>query len=207
MKFDTTVAPAKNAYDTLREISRESRKGRTAALKAEAATLNTATEEARLAFLQKLRDTEARTEIDKLELAKLKDRYEEAQEITFPEVKDATRANTVLAEEKQFLVKYIDMLGKDSRELKLAAAKTKLMRPELPSSPPPRAICTGSVAESSRTRSLSKPPPARNTPSPGRCRSRLSAPCSACSPASCWPLRSRSRLASSADSRPLSWPP
>ncbi|MBG7608520.1 MAG: ABC transporter permease subunit [Verrucomicrobia bacterium] len=126
VKFDTTVAPAKNAYDTLREISRESRKGRTAALKAEAATLNTATEEARLAFLQKLRDTQARTEIDKLELAKLKDRYEEAQEITFPEVKDATRANTVLAEEKQFLVKYIDMLGKDSRELKLAAAKTKL---------------------------------------------------------------------------------
>jgi nitrate/nitrite transport system permease protein len=125
-KFDAAVAPSKNAYDKLRETSREARKAQAAALKAEAAALINTPEDARLAFLQKLRDSEAAEEAEKLELDKLKAQYEEAQDVTFPEVKDATRANTILAEEKQFLAKYIDMLGANSRELKLAEAENKL---------------------------------------------------------------------------------
>lgn len=125
-KYEATVAPTKNAYDTLREKSRETRKTRAAELKAEASTLNTASEEIRLGFLEKLRAADASEAAEKLELDKLKAAYTEAQEITFPEVKDATRANTVLAEENQFLAKYISMLGEDSRELKLAAAEKKL---------------------------------------------------------------------------------
>lgn len=125
-KFAAAIAPTKTAYDTLRESSRENRRIRNAALKAEAATLNTADESQRLAFLRKLRAAEAAEASEKLNLDKLKADYADAQAVTFPEVRQATRANTILAEEKQYLTKYIEMLGADSRELKLTTAEKNL---------------------------------------------------------------------------------
>jgi len=125
-KFDAVVAPAKRAYEAKREEYREHRIESAAALKEEAASLMDASPARREAFLGKVRATNRISEAIKEELDQLKAEYEEAKEITFPEVKDAVKAATLLGEEKQFLVKYISMLGDNSREVKLEEAKSAL---------------------------------------------------------------------------------
>ena len=124
-KFEALVAPSKKAYDDAREASKTARRARTDALKAEAAALTDATPEQRETFLNHLRDAEAATEAEKQNLDELKVAYTDAQAVTFPQTKDARRAVTVLAEERQFLVKYIDMLGDNSREAKVSDSKAK----------------------------------------------------------------------------------
>jgi nitrate/nitrite transport system permease protein len=124
-KFEAKVAPSKKAYDTAREASREARKERTDALKAEAAKLTDAGPEARKVFLSHLREAETADAADKKKLDALKAAYAEAQEITFPQVKEARRAATLIAEERQFLVKYLDMAGDNSREAKVKDAEEK----------------------------------------------------------------------------------
>ncbi len=125
-RFDAAVAPTKNAYDAKRDEYRDFRKNSATALKAEAATLATAPAEVRMAFLAKLRENERTEAALKAEVDALKTKYTAAQELTFPQVKSALRASTLLGEEKQFLTKYIDMLGDNSREVKFHAAKDKL---------------------------------------------------------------------------------
>ncbi|GAA5484074.1 ABC transporter permease [Haloferula sargassicola] len=127
-RFDLSVAPSKDAYDAKRAEYRDFRKQSAATLKAEAATLATAPAEARMAFLEKLRANEKAEAALKAEVDALKTKYTEAQELTFPKVKSALRAATLLGEEKQFLTKYIDMLGENSREVKLHAAEEKLAK-------------------------------------------------------------------------------
>lgn len=125
-KFDVAVAPSKSAYDAKRAEYRDFRKENAASLKAEAATLLEAPSEARMAFLDKLRESSRKEDALKNEVDELKAAYAEAQERTYPEVKSALRASTLLGEEKQFLTKYLDMLGDSSREVKLGDAEERL---------------------------------------------------------------------------------
>jgi len=125
-KFDAIVAPSKLAYDQKREQFRAANTAREAALKVEAGKLPTLGADARLAYLDKIRQNEIRTEAGKEELKLLKAKYTEAQTKTFPEVKRAQDAVTSLAEERQFLSKYMEMLGKDSRESKSAESSARL---------------------------------------------------------------------------------
>jgi len=133
-EFDKHVAPSKNAYDAKRIQFSEAKIARADALKVDAAALLNKGSDTRLSYLAKIRENEIISENEKDELKILKKEYEEAQTKTFPKVKDAQNAVTKIAEERQFLSKYIDMLGKDSREVKsgesterLAAAKTEFL--------------------------------------------------------------------------------
>lgn len=125
-RFKTLVAPAKNAYESAQAEAREARRSRVTALREEAAQLAGASRAERNEFLKKVEAAAAADDADKVRTDQLKVAYTDAESITFPEVKDARRALTLLAEERQFLSKYIDMLGKDSRELKAAESKSKL---------------------------------------------------------------------------------
>lgn len=125
-ELSEAIAPYKEAYDAKREEYLSFRKSSAAALKEEAAALLDASEDERLAYLNKIRAAEAKTESLKNEVDELKRTLEEAEEMTFPEEMEALRAATLLGEEKQFLMKYIDMLGEDSREMKIADAEERL---------------------------------------------------------------------------------
>lgn len=125
-RFDEAVAPSKKSYEAKREEYRQFRKTSAVDLKAEAASLASASPEKRMAFLEKLRANQETEAALKREVDALKSAYSEAQEITFPEVKNSLRAATLLGEEKQFLTKYIDMLGDNSREAKLHQAESRL---------------------------------------------------------------------------------
>jgi nitrate/nitrite transport system permease protein len=126
-KFEALVAPAKNAYEKAQSEARAARRTRTTALKKEAAEAATnASPAAREALLKHMAEADQATAREKAELDTLKTAYTDAQTIAFPEVKDARRAVTLLAEERQFLVKYIDMLSDNSREAKVSEAKTKV---------------------------------------------------------------------------------
>lgn len=129
-KFDRLVAPSKEAYDGKREEFRNAKLARAVAHKVEAATLAAKGTDARIAYLAKIRGGEIASEVEKGRLKELKAAYTEAQAMTFPEVKEVQQAATRLAEERLYLTKYIEMLGKDFREAKtgesevlLAAAK------------------------------------------------------------------------------------
>lgn len=124
-KFETMVAPSKNAFEKAQAAVRKARRDRAEALRKEAATAGTSPE-ARAAYLEKLAESEAAAAREKTEVDTLKREYATAREVTFPQVKDARNALTRLAEERQFLVKYIDMLGDNSREAKVTVAKEKL---------------------------------------------------------------------------------
>ncbi|MBB5350727.1 nitrate/nitrite transport system permease protein [Haloferula luteola] len=125
-RFETAVAPAKTAYDRKRDDYRQFRTQQAAELKDEAALLRHSDSATRQEFLTKLRRNAETEEALKAEVDRLKAVYSEAQELTFPEVKQAMRAATLLGEEKQFLTKYLDMLGESSREEKLATAEQRL---------------------------------------------------------------------------------
>jgi len=124
-KYDAVVGPVKAAYDKARETTSESRRTRTEALKTEAAALANSGADAREEFIGHLKAAEVTTGKEKTDLDSLKDKYTEVQSIAFPETKKAQRAVTLLAEERQFLVKYIDMLGEGSREVKVTESKAK----------------------------------------------------------------------------------
>ncbi len=124
-RFDNFIGPAKLAYEKVEASAREARRSRAAALKVQASALAGAGAEARQKFLGDLRKSQAAMDVEKAELDKLKVDYTEAQTVAFPEVKNARRAVTLLAEERQFLVKYIDMLGDNSREAKIAESRSK----------------------------------------------------------------------------------
>lgn len=125
-QFDKLIAPTKNAYDTKRAEFRAAKAARTAALKEESAALSEKGSNARIAYLAKIRENEVISDSEKEELKVLKKEYEEAQTKTFPKVRDAQQAVTRLAEERQFLTKYIEMLGKDSREAKVEQSQMRL---------------------------------------------------------------------------------
>ncbi len=125
-KFDKFVAPSKNAYDSKRAEFRAAKTARAAALKEEAAILPEKGSDARLAYLTKIRENDIISDNEKEELKILKKEYSEAQTKTFPEVKKAQQAVTLLAEERQFLSKYTEMLGKDSREAKVEESEARL---------------------------------------------------------------------------------
>ncbi len=125
-KFDALVTPYKKTYDAKREEYRAFRIQSSATLKQEAVNLTGADETKRLAYLDSLRNVNAKQEALKKEVDTLKAALDAAEEQTFPEVKAALREATLLAEEKQFLTKYIYLLGENSREVKLAAAKQRL---------------------------------------------------------------------------------
>ncbi len=125
-QFDKFVAPTKNAYDSKRAQFRAAKASRLAALKEESVALQDKGSDARLAYLDKIRENDMVSENEKEELKLLKKEYEEAQTKTFPKVKDAQQAVTRLAEERQFLTKYREMLGQDSREAKVEQSKARL---------------------------------------------------------------------------------
>ncbi len=129
-KFKTHIAPAKEAYESAKEEAREARRSRLAELKALSDGMASGEMPDRAAFLKQLKASEAATEADKEKVDLLKVAYTDAQTKTFPEVKEASRALTLIAEERQFLTKYIDMLGDGSRELKIGGAKEKLAEAE-----------------------------------------------------------------------------
>lgn len=125
-KLETHVAPSKKIYDDKRKKFSAAKIARAAVLKEEASTLGEKGADARIAYLAKIREDEIATELEKQQLKELKAAYTEAQTKTFPEVKEAIQAVTRLAEERLFLTKYIDMLGKDSREVKTAESRERL---------------------------------------------------------------------------------
>ena len=125
-EFEKFVAPTKNAYDRKREAFRTAKAARITSLKKDSAALGEKGPDARLAYLSKIRENDIVSENEKEELKLLKEEYEEAQTKTFPKVKDAQKAVTQLAEERQFLSKYIEMLGKDSREAKVEESQMRL---------------------------------------------------------------------------------
>lgn len=124
-KFEAIVAPSKAAYDKAKSESRDARRDRIAALREKGKTAGSSPE-ARAGYLDDLAAADAATEQAKAEVDALKEKYTEAQEVAFPQVKNARNALTRLAEERQFLVKYIDMLSDNSREAKVAVAREKL---------------------------------------------------------------------------------
>lgn len=125
-KFDLFVAPAKEAYDNRRAEFRAAKMARVEELKETGATLASQGPDARLAYLDKIRQNQLASDAEKLELKELKTKYTAAQNKTFPEVKEARDAATRLAEERQFLGKYISMLGDDSREAKTEESTLRL---------------------------------------------------------------------------------
>ena len=125
---DSRIAPFRKAYEDKKEEYRETRRRHADEFKQKAASLSGSAKAARLAFLDEIRAAALKEEQLKNEVDALKLAFEEAQQMTFPEVKNALRATTRLAEEKQFLTKYIDMLGENSREAKLAAAENQLAK-------------------------------------------------------------------------------
>lgn len=125
-KFEALVAPSKAAFEQAQSAAREARRARAATLNSESGAAIAGGAEARENFLRQMHAAEAATAAEKAEVDALKVAYNDAQAIAFPQVKDARRALTLLAEERQFLVKYIDMLGDNSREVKIADAKAKL---------------------------------------------------------------------------------
>ncbi|MCB1130525.1 MAG: ABC transporter permease subunit [Verrucomicrobiae bacterium] len=124
-RFDAIVAPSKAAYEQAQAVARQSRRDRTAALREKAKAAASSPDE-RSALLREMRAADATAEVEKAKVDALNDAYAEAQEVAFPQVKSARNALTRLAEERQFLVKYIDMLSDNSREAKVAVAKQKL---------------------------------------------------------------------------------
>lgn len=125
-RFNRLVAPSKQAYESLKEEYRRLRRANAEELRTEAESLLDAGAEARLAYLEKVRDAAAREAELRERVEKRKEAYAEAEQTTFPEVKEALRARTLLGEEKQHLTKYIDMLGDGSRETKLEEAESRL---------------------------------------------------------------------------------
>ena len=125
-KFDAFVGPSKSAYDSKRAEFRAAKIARANELKEAAAVLATQGTDSRLAYLEKIRTNEILSEAEKEELKELKRVYTAAQLKTFPEVKNAQDAVTRLAEERQFLGKYAEMLGKDSREVKTEESAARL---------------------------------------------------------------------------------
>ncbi len=125
-RHEKLVAPSKLAYEKRRSESRDARRARTEALTEEAAALAAAGADERLAFLEKVRAQDALDAAEQEEIKTLKTAYEDAAAVAFPEVKDALRAVTLLAEERQFLTKYIEMLGSGSREAKAGEAAESL---------------------------------------------------------------------------------
>ena len=120
------IAPFKQAYDAKSDEYRDFRKENASRLKEAAVALVEEGESERLAYLEDMRSVEVQTESLKMERDALKVALEEAEEQTFPELKEALKASTLLGEEKQFLIKYIDLVGESSREFKLAAARETL---------------------------------------------------------------------------------
>ena len=120
------IAPFKQAYDAKSDEYRDFRKENASRLKEAAVALVEEGEAERLAYLEDMRSVEVQTESLKMERDALKVALEEAEEQTFPELKEALKASTLLGEEKQFLIKYIDLVGESSREFKLAAARETL---------------------------------------------------------------------------------
>ena len=120
------IAPFKSAYDAKSNEYRDYRKSSAARLKQLGDTLLEKGESERLAYLADMRAVEVKTEELKAERDALKVELEAAEEQTFPDLKEALKASTLLGEEKQFLIKYIDLVGESSREFKLAAAQETL---------------------------------------------------------------------------------
>jgi nitrate/nitrite transport system permease protein len=129
-KFESMIAPAKSAYEKAQATARAARRARVAELKNESALAIAEGSSAREAFLKKMSASNAATEHEKMKVDALKASYSDAQSIAFPEVKEARNALTRLAEERQFLIKYIDMLGENSREAKVSEARSKLAEAE-----------------------------------------------------------------------------
>ncbi|MBC7979945.1 MAG: ABC transporter permease subunit [Armatimonadetes bacterium] len=125
-KFDAYVAPSKTAYDAKRAEFRTAKINRENSLKEKAALLATQGTDARIAYLARIRENAVTTEQEKEQLKLLKTTYTEAQTKTFPEVKKAQQAITKLAEERQFLSKYSEMLGAGSRESKTTESESLL---------------------------------------------------------------------------------
>ena len=120
------IAPFKETYDAKSDEYRTYRKENAARLKEAAVSLADKGESERLAYLEDMRSVEVQTESLKTERDALKVALEQAEEQTFPDLKEALKASTLLGEEKQFLIKYIDLVGESSREFKVAAARETL---------------------------------------------------------------------------------
>lgn len=128
--FERAVGPAKSAYESANNAARDARRARAESLKTLSAAVNPQDERARADYLVAVKQAEKQTAAEKLQVDALKVAYTEAQNIALPKVKHARNALTKLAEERQFLTKYIDMLSENSREGKVTDSKRKLAEAE-----------------------------------------------------------------------------
>ncbi|MHC4876697.1 MAG: ABC transporter permease [Planctomycetota bacterium] len=116
---DQLTAPILAKYEQLDgEFSAEQAE-RQASLQQDAETLASADRAAREAYLHRTRDHAAQTELERETLKELKAEETAIRAEKFPQLVNALKAQTRIAEERQYLGKLAEQLGRANRTLKL----------------------------------------------------------------------------------------
>ena len=122
---ESSLAPLKEAYKEKRTEFRDAQKARLAALKTIADSAEAGDTEARDAYLKQYHEHLAKEEEEREVLREMKAEQNAVRSERFPQRTEALRAQTVLAEEKQYLVKLVDTL-ENNKEQKLESDKKEL---------------------------------------------------------------------------------
>lgn len=117
--IETEVQPLQAEYESLRYQFRDQQNARKAELEKLASTLTAEDRSARDTFLKQYHAHEQETESEKQTLRDLKSRQDTVRAKVFPERIEALRAQSAIAEEKQFLLKLVDTL-ENNKAQKLA---------------------------------------------------------------------------------------
>ena len=120
------IAPLQAELAAIETQADEEKEAREAELKASAAALPVGDEAARNAWLGELAGLEARGEALKAEADALEDRIKAIRDEKSGVVASALAGQSLALEENQYLLKMVDQLGENSREVKVAEGEEKL---------------------------------------------------------------------------------
>ncbi|MEM9754305.1 MAG: ABC transporter permease, partial [Planctomycetota bacterium] len=122
------VGPVQADRDKLKAELETAKKDGQDALKEKGAAIAVDDTAARSAYLKELADFQAQLEADDEALDLLEERLDEAKATATPGVKSALRAQTLIAEEKQYLEKKLALLNKDGRAARLGSTEEQIAK-------------------------------------------------------------------------------
>jgi nitrate/nitrite transport system permease protein len=120
------IEPLDADYKAKKAASKEAADARKEALIAKAETLPAGDQAAYTAYLNEVKASEAQYETEKEQLSVLKKKIDKIRDVKSPEVADALLAQTLAAEEEQFLKKQIELLSNRNKAIQIESATGKI---------------------------------------------------------------------------------
>lgn len=120
------IGPLDAEYRAKKAEYKEAAKARKEALISKADSLKAGDKTAYLAYLEEVKTSEIQTETEKEELSVMKKEIDKIRDVKSPEVADALLAQTLAAEEEQFLNKQIELLSDRNKAIQVESATGKI---------------------------------------------------------------------------------